>query len=86
MQPLISSVVKGVGGRRIKKAGRIYMDKFFFFFNYEPTIGQKIVRLSPYSPLFNVGCKFAWSFFLTTTDWLSFYRLEQEKRGKSGYL
>ena len=57
VQPLISSVVKGVGGRRIKKAGRIYMDKIFFF-NYEPTIGQKIVRLAPLSHLFNVGCKF----------------------------
>ena len=85
VQPLISSVVKGVGGRRIKKAGRIYMDKIFFF-NYEPRIGQKIVRLAPLSPLFNVGCKFAWSFFPTTTDWHIFYRLEQEKRGKSGYL
>ena len=34
----------------------------------------KIVRLAPQATLFNVGCKFVWS-FLTTTAWHSFSRL-----------
>ena len=34
----------------------------------------KIVRLAPPAPLFNVGCKFAWS-FLAITAWLNFPRL-----------
>ena len=31
----------------------------------------KILKLVPPAPLFNVGCKFDWS-FLTTTAWYSF--------------
>ena len=34
----------------------------------------KIVRLAHPAPLFNVGCKFAWS-FLATTAWHNFARL-----------
>ena len=30
MQPMISSVVKGISGRRVRRAGRGYTDKKFY--------------------------------------------------------
>ena len=46
----------------------------------------KIERLVPLAPLFNVGCKFVWS-FLTTTTWHSFSRLGiTSNQGEGGIL
>ena len=52
---------------------------------YKPQSVTKIVRLAPPPPLFNVGCKFAYS-FLVLAAWHGFFRLGTTlSQGKGGF-